>query len=303
MSKIKSLHYLLLDEINKRKNNSNCQAIEEIQKKLNIKKNEDGFKLDWSLDNKNFNLSLKNDDFEFYTKNDLDEPTIKKSLEYNNKNAEKTVNKILKLSSINEEKENFMQKKFISLNFYKFFFFFLVFAITATIKENTLLYPMLTIFLFIIGDSFKNINIFIFLTLCLIPSLILPNIFIFIFLLLLFPLILIYNFKANNFLVKFLFSTIIIFNFYKIDFNTIIFNKFNLIIFIISISAIIKTFLKINSNMFAYYGFAFLPLTFALNNLYYETVVYSILSLVFIDLINYLEKSDFFKINTSRKFE
>ena len=87
MSKTKSLNYLLLDELQKRKSKTNKKEIDEIQQKLKIIMKDNIYNIEWVFQKKNYILKLKTSDFIFYKKNDSENKVFEKTLDLNNASA------------------------------------------------------------------------------------------------------------------------------------------------------------------------------------------------------------------------
>ena len=91
MSKTKSLQYLLLDTLNKRKNKRNKSSSSNIAKTLRVNTNNDGYEVSWVENFKQEKIFIPKKDFSFYVRNDivLENVKIENSLEKNNNNAKK----------------------------------------------------------------------------------------------------------------------------------------------------------------------------------------------------------------------
>jgi hypothetical protein len=155
MSKTKSLKYLILDTINKFKNNNNSELINKIQNSLNVEDHNTNYKITWKNNNINTYIIPK-EDFKFYERNDMiNYENNSNYLEINNKSAEKLIEKILK--SKEKKQEKLYPLKLISF-FYISSIFIFFFTLYFVKQDNTSFWSMIICSLFFLDLSKINLN-------------------------------------------------------------------------------------------------------------------------------------------------
>ncbi len=208
MSKIKSLQYLLLDTLKKKKLNK--VEHNRISKSLKIKLDNDNYIISW-MDDKIFKkVSINVNKFVFYSRNDVQEIKSDNYLEKNNSNAKEVIDKIIEGKYLKKKEE-----KIISKDIFCFLYFFTTFFITSYYSGISLKLSLIGIFFIILSEIIVKNNI-------LTPA-----------------LILIIGFISSNEL--FFFTSIFYMLFYIFD-NYTKLKYFNFILLITSISLTYKNF-------------------------------------------------------------
>ena len=294
MSKTKSLQYLLLDTLNKRKNKRNKSSTSNIAKTLRVNANNDGYEVSWVENFKQKKIFIPKEDFSFYIRNDiiLENIKIDNSLEKNNNNAKKIIDQILNEEEIVTKPLNFFKRHLIQIGILLITFIPLIFYSTV---ENKII--VLSIILILFFDLIKKslfINIYF-----LLISAINPNEFIFFYsLFLLFftifePGI---NYKKTKIILTIFAITL---NFYLLNINIASFDSNIILISLLILFITINNFTRYNSNFNWLYCIPSFALSFSLNG----DVIISYLSLLtcfFLSYVfNYLDRTFFFKIKTS----
>jgi len=295
MSKIKSLQYLLLDALNKRKNTVST----DIASSLKVKEESANYIILWKENLKQKEIKVEKNKFIFYQRNDIDNKTLdlSKSLSFNNNNADLVIDNILK-------KEKEVSKP---LNLYKKYLTQII--VIALMLATTLFFtniqnkiiPVLLI-LFLIFDLLEKKKIFFYLAITLI-SLLEPDKFLLfysVFLILFNILEPIYFLKKIKIL---LLSFSILLNFYFLDISLAAFINHFIIISILSLIITLINFTKYNSNYNWIYCLPSLSFGFLFNNEIMISYLWMINCLMMPMIFNYLDKKFFLKINTSPIFE
>ena len=295
MSKIKSLQYLLLDALNKRKNTVST----DIASSLKVKEESANYIILWKENLKQKEIKVEKNKFIFYQRNDIDNKTLdlSKSLSFNNNNADLVIDNILK-------KEKEVSKP---LNLYKKYLTHII--VIALMLATTLFFtniqnkiiPVLLI-LFLIFDLLDKKKIFFYLAITLI-SLLEPDKFLLfysVFLILFNILEPIYFLKKIKIL---LLSFSILLNFYFLDISLAAFINHFIIISILSLIITLINFTKYNSNYNWIYCLPSLSFGFLFNNEIMISYLWMINCLMMPMIFNYLDKKFFLKINTSPIFE
>jgi hypothetical protein len=294
MSKIKSLQYLLLDTLNKRKNIRNKHLSINIAKTLRVNVNKNDYEISWVENFKQKKIFAPKEDFSFYIKNDIPikKDNIENSLEKNNNNAKKIINQILNEKEILSKPLNFFRRHLIQISILLISFIPLIFF--STIENKIIVLSIIMILIFDVINKSFFINIYF-----LLISIIKPNEFVFFYctFLLLFT-IFEPGIKFKKIKILLIFTAIII-NFYLLDIK-INFSDFN--IFLISLLMIfitINNFTRYNSN----FNWLYCIPSFALGFMMNENIVASYITLLICCsltyIFNYLDKTIFFKIKTS----
>ncbi len=108
MSKIKSLQYLLLDTLRKKKLNKDEHN--RISKSLKIKLDNDNYIISWMDDKILKEVSVDVNKFVFYSRNDVQEIKSDNYLEKNNSNAKEVIDKIIQGKYLKKKKEKLFQR-------------------------------------------------------------------------------------------------------------------------------------------------------------------------------------------------
>ena len=108
MSKIKSLQYLLLDTLKKRKNVISA----DLASSLKVKEDNANYIISWREKLKQKEIRVEKNKFIFYQRNDIDNKTLdlSGSLTFNNNNADLIINNILKKEKEVNKPLNFFKK-------------------------------------------------------------------------------------------------------------------------------------------------------------------------------------------------
>ena len=134
MSKIKSLQYLLLDTLRKKKLNKDEHN--RISKSLKIKLDNDNYLISW-LDNQNLKkIKVDINKFRFYSRNDIANVKSENFLEQNNKNAKEIVDEIVDGNYIATNKAKLFSKDIFTFFYFSSIFFIASYYSNIDIKIN-----------------------------------------------------------------------------------------------------------------------------------------------------------------------
>ncbi len=295
MSKTKSLQYLLLDTLSKRKNIVSV----DFASSLKVEEDNDNYIVSWKEKINQNEIRVKKNKFIFYRRNDIDNKKLdlSQSLSFNNNNANLIVDNILK-----KEKEVIKP-----LNFFKKYLTQVI-IITTTLTtalyfSNTLtkIIPIL-LTIFLIFDLLEKKKIFFYLIIVLI-SWLYPDkyvLFYCIFLISFNILEPIYFFKTIKIL---LLSFSIFLNAYFVDISLTADKEHIILLSFLSIVVTLINFTKYNSNYNWVYCLPSFSFGFLLDNEIIISYLWMVNCLLLPMIFNHLDKKFFLKINTSPIFE
>lgn len=274
MSKTKSLKYLILDTINKFKNNNNFELINKIQNSLNVEDQNNNYKITWKTDVFNTSIISK-DDFKFYERNDMiNSENNSNYLEINNKSAEKLIEKILNTKAKK-------QKKLYPLKLINFFYIssiLIFFSFLFFIKQdNTSFWSVVICSLFLLDLTKINLNFLLPLILLIILNFN-QSIIIVLFSILLFLFTVLdsdFRYKKTRILIQIL-SLVIVFNNLKITYPEITIEL--IILFCLLFIVYLKLFFYNNYRSVWQYCLPAISLSYAFN----KDTLFSIISTIFI---------------------
>ena len=294
MSKTKSLQYLLLDTLNKRKNKRNKSSSSNIAKTLRVNTNNDGYEISWIENFKQKKIYIPKEDFSFYVRNDiiLENVKIDNSLEKNNNNAKKIIDQILNEEEIVTKPLNFFKRHLLQIGILLITFIPLI--LYSTVENKIIVISIILILFFDLIKKSLFVNIYF-----LLISSINPNEFIFFYsLFLLFFTIFEPGINYKKIKVVLIIFTITL-NFYLLNINMVSFDSNIILISLLIFLITINNFTRYNSN----FNWLYCIPSFALGFLFNGDIVISYLSLLICFILsyifNYLDKIFFFKIKTS----
>ena len=116
MSKIRSLQYLLLDTLNKKKLSNQVRTT--ISKSLKIKLVNDHYLINWIDNNNTKEIKVDTSKFRFYSRNDIANITSENFLDQNNKNAKDIINKNIEGNYLTKNKGNLLSKDVFTLLYF-----------------------------------------------------------------------------------------------------------------------------------------------------------------------------------------
>lgn len=300
MSKVKSLQYLLLDTIFKKRNVENKKEIKKIANSLRVEEDSIYYTVKWKSDLSKNEIKVDKADFFFYSRNDISGKARSENyLEKNNASAEKVVSRLIDSKNTIVKKISINKRYFIHL-----FYFFITFVLLSFITDSQIKYESIFLILLLFFDLMKK-QFKIFLHICLVSaSIFFPSILYFYYAIFLFIFTI---FEIDSFLKKTkisLLGLLIFYYFALLNYN--LFDKLDLhllaIVTLLGISTIIN-FTKYNSN----YSWAYCFPAFALAHLSIGEILSSYVLIVIcitsFCAINYLDNTFFFKTKTSRVLE
>ena len=295
MSKIRSLQYLLLDTLKKRKNVISA----DLASSLKVKEDNTNYIILWKEKLKQKEIRVEKNKFIFYQRNDIDNKTLdlSESLTFNNNNADLIIDNILKKEKEVNKPLNFFKKYLSQIIIIAAM---LTAALFFTNVQNKII-PVLLV-LFLIFDLLEKKKFYFYFAITLI-SLLKPDkyvLFYSIFLILFNIIEPIYFFKKIKIL---LLSFSILLNFYFLDISFATFIDHFIVISILCFIITLINFTKYNSNYNWVYCMPAFSFGFLFNNEIMISYLWMINCLLMPVIFNYLDKKFFLKINTSPIFE